>query len=121
MHGNVALSMEIGSAYALQVCLLQIPILVVYTCWGAIKTGFIDPSKLFSLIFPRWDFIACLMSVYMFTYVYAEGKSNYFKGSILILLYIGIIFGFFIAISIDDEHEYISKGAALTSNLLFNN
>lgn len=121
MHGNVALSMEIGSAYALQVCLLQIPILVVYTCWGAIKTGFIDPSKLFSLIFPRWDFIACLMSVYMFTYVYAEGKSNYFKGSILILLYIGIISGFFIAISIDDEHEYISKGAALTSNLLFNN
>ncbi len=119
MHGNVALSMEIGSAYALQVCLLQIPILVVYTCWCAFRAGFVDPSKMFSLIFPHWDFIACLMSVYMFTYVYAEGKSNYFKGSILILLYIGIMFGFFIAISINDEHEYISEAMSMTSNLLF--
>ena len=31
MNGNIALSMEIGSAYALQVCLLQIPALVFYS------------------------------------------------------------------------------------------
>jgi Ca2+:H+ antiporter len=31
MNGNIALSMEIGSAYALQVCLLQIPALVLYS------------------------------------------------------------------------------------------
>lgn len=31
MNGNIALSMEIGSAYALQVLLLQIPALVFYS------------------------------------------------------------------------------------------
>lgn len=110
MHGNVALSMEIGSAYALQVCLLQIPILVVYSCWTVAKAGIEDVARMFTLIFPRWDFMACLMSVYMFTYVYAEGKSNYFKGSILILLYIAIIVGFYIAVSIDDKYESIAEG-----------
>lgn len=33
MNGNIALSMEIGSAYALQVLLLQIPALVFYSAW----------------------------------------------------------------------------------------
>ena len=35
MNGNIALSMEIGSAYALQVCLLQIPALVLYSAMHA--------------------------------------------------------------------------------------
>lgn len=33
MGGNIALSMEIGSAYALQVCLLQIPAMVAFSAW----------------------------------------------------------------------------------------
>jgi Ca2+:H+ antiporter len=33
LHGNIALSMEIGSAYALQVCLLQIPSMVAFSAW----------------------------------------------------------------------------------------
>ena len=45
MNGNIALSMEIGSAYALQVCLLQIPALVLFS---AIHTQFIDPAKYLS-------------------------------------------------------------------------
>lgn len=31
MNGNIALSMEIGSAYAIQVCLLQIPAMIAFT------------------------------------------------------------------------------------------
>lgn len=31
MNGNIALSMEIGSAYALQVCLLQVPAVVLFS------------------------------------------------------------------------------------------
>jgi Ca2+/H+ antiporter len=31
MNGNIALSMEIGSAYVLQVCLLQVPALVLFS------------------------------------------------------------------------------------------
>ena len=34
MNGNIALSMEIGSAYALQVCLLQIPALVLFSAFN---------------------------------------------------------------------------------------
>ncbi len=33
LYGNIALSMEIGSAYALQVCLLQIPSMVAFSAW----------------------------------------------------------------------------------------
>lgn len=113
MHGNVALSMEIGSAYALQVCLLQIPIVAVYSHIGAVKNGLYNASKLFTLIFPRWDCMACLISVYMFTYIYAEGKSNYFKGSILILLYMVVIVGFYVAVSVESQYTNAHEVAAL--------
>lgn len=48
MNGNIALSMEIGSAYALQVCLLQIPALVFYS---ALTAHWYDPANLFSYTF----------------------------------------------------------------------
>lgn len=88
--GNVALSMEIGSAYALQVVLIQIPSLVVYS----VLKNFVNVEQIFSLVFPRWDIIATLISIYLFTYIYAEGKSNYFKGVILILIYLVVMIGF---------------------------
>ncbi|ODQ81213.1 hypothetical protein BABINDRAFT_160601 [Babjeviella inositovora NRRL Y-12698] len=90
INGNVALSMEIGSAYALQVVLIQIPVLIIYT----VVRDFKNVSSMFTLVFPKWDLIATIMSVYLFTYVYAEGKSNYFKGCILILTYFIIMLGF---------------------------
>lgn len=31
INGNIALSMEIGSAYALQVCLIQIPVMILFS------------------------------------------------------------------------------------------
>lgn len=43
MNGNIALSMEIGSAYALQVCLLQIPALILFS---AVHSRFVDPATL---------------------------------------------------------------------------
>lgn len=97
-HGNVALSMEIGSAYALQVCLLQIPALVIYSIcytWNWKHSAINIRDQMFALVFPKWDLIATVASVFMFTYLYAEGKSNYFKGSVLILLYVIVIFGFY--------------------------
>ena len=48
MNGNIALSMEIGSAYALQVCLLQIPALVLFS---AIYERLIDPTELLTHTF----------------------------------------------------------------------
>lgn len=54
MNENIALSMEIGSAYTLQVCLLQIPTLVLFSAthrnW--IHVGGLAASTL-TLMFPR--------------------------------------------------------------------
>lgn len=101
-HGNVALSLEIGSAYALQVCLIQIPSLVLYSIFNSnLKYGDKIRDSMFTLIFPNWDLIAATVSVGIFTYVYAEGKSNYFKGSILILIYFVVLWGFWFTGEID--------------------
>lgn len=97
MYGNIALSMEIGSAYALQVCLIQIPAMVAISAWlnpgGQIQLW----KHMFNMIFPRWDVFSMLFSVFLLTYTYIEGKSNYFKGSILILSYCVLMAGFFYA------------------------
>jgi Ca2+:H+ antiporter len=104
MNGNIALSMEIGSAYALQVCLLQIPALVFYS---AIHAMSIPPEEVahqtFTLIFPQWDMVTVILCVFLLSYMYGEGKSNYFKGSILILSYLVVIAGFYLSGFIDEE------------------
>ena len=98
MNGNIALSMEIGSAYALQVCLLQIPALVFYS---AIHASSIPAQQVihqtFTLIFPQWDMVTVILCVFLLSYMYGEGKSNYFKGSILILSYLVVIAGFYLS------------------------
>lgn len=95
MNGNIALSMEIGSAYALQVMLLQVPTLVLYS---GVYAQFIDLGDVadhtFTLIFPQWDMVTVILGVFLMGWVVGEGKSNYFKGSILILAYLVIILGF---------------------------
>ncbi|OQN95419.1 hypothetical protein B0A48_18434 [Cryoendolithus antarcticus] len=95
MNGNIALSMEIGNSYALQVMLLQIPALVLFS---AIYGAYIDPSDVsdhtFSLIFPQWDMVTVILGVFLMGYVVGEGKSNYFKGSSLILTYLVFVVGF---------------------------
>ncbi|KAL6718313.1 hypothetical protein ACLMJK_004402 [Lecanora helva] len=99
MNGNIALSMEIGSAYALQVCLLQIPALVLFS---AVHGSYLVSEKelidhTFNLIFPQWDMVTVILCVFLLSYVYGEGKSNYFKGSILVLTYLVIVVGFYLA------------------------
>lgn len=99
MNGNIALSMEIGSAYALQVCLLQIPALVLYS---ALYPHTPPPDEkgevamyTFSLLFPQWDMVTVILCVFLLSYVYGEGKSNYFKGSILMLTYLVVLIGYY--------------------------
>ncbi|KIY00895.1 uncharacterized protein Z520_03561 [Fonsecaea multimorphosa CBS 102226] len=96
MNGNIALSMEIGSAYALQVCMLQLPVLVLFS---ALRWPFIDPADLidhtFNLIFPQWDMVTIILCVFLLSYMSGEGKSNYFKGSILVMTYLVVALGFY--------------------------
>ncbi|KAK9461981.1 Sodium/calcium exchanger protein-domain-containing protein [Lipomyces oligophaga] len=93
MNGNIALSMEIGSAYVLQVCLLQIPALILFSVYSStVHDSLSDYS--FTLVFPRWDLVVVVLCVFLLSYIYAEGRSNYFKGSILLLSYIVVMGGF---------------------------
>ncbi|KAJ7430631.1 hypothetical protein FB451DRAFT_1356965 [Mycena latifolia] len=108
LNGNIALSMEIGSAYALQVCLLQIPAMVAFSAWYAPeKMG--EVATTFTLIFPRWDVVVIILSMFLMTYTYIEAKSNYHRGSILILSYLVLTAGFFFApaddMDVDKGHE----------------
>lgn len=104
MNGNIALSMEIGSAYALQVCLLQIPALVLFS---AVTAAYVEGGdaveKTFNLIFPQWDMVTVILCVFLLSYMYGEGKSNYFKGSILILSYFVVIVGFWFSSMADTD------------------
>lgn len=57
MNGNIALSMEIGSAYALQVCLLQIPALVLFSAFYA---RVLDPEHLITHSFRYVSYLLVL-------------------------------------------------------------
>ncbi|CAH7683394.1 Ca2+:H+ antiporter [Phakopsora pachyrhizi] len=94
INGNIALSMEIGSAYALQVCLIQIPAMIaISSIYNAGKQ--ISAHHVFTLIFPRWDSIAIIFSVFLLTYTYIEARANYHRGTILVLSYLVLIGGFY--------------------------
>ena len=55
MNGNIALSMEIGSAYALQVCLLQIPCLVLFS---AVHNQFVSDKEIIDHTFSTsWPYL----------------------------------------------------------------
>lgn len=113
LNGNIALSLEIGSAYALQVCHIQIPVLVLFSAiYNASYLSAPDmdmPDHSFTLIFPRWDIIAIIFSIFLLTYTYNEARSNYHRGSILILSYFVFIAGFFFAPSVDPEEPSSSS------------
>ena len=40
------------------------------------------------LIFPRWDVIVIILSIFLLTYTYIEAKANYHRGSILVLRFV---------------------------------
>ncbi|BGP20051.1 hypothetical protein JCM10213v2_008186 [Rhodosporidiobolus nylandii] len=104
LNGNIALSMEIGSAYALQVCLIQAPAMLAFSAWYGIGRESMA-HRAFTLVFPRWDVIAILFSVFLLTYVYSEARSNYFRGSILVLSYLALLGGFAAAPSDRDTSD----------------
>lgn len=110
MNGNIALSMEIGSAYALQVCLLQIPALVAFSAYTFHWVPGSDViEKTFTLIFPQWDMVTIILCVFLLSYMYGEGKSNYFKGSILLLSYLVVIVGFWLSGQTNTEDMGMSR------------
>jgi Ca2+:H+ antiporter len=97
MSGNIVLSLEIGSAYAIQVALLQIPIIVAFS---ALWRNYFPSKHLFTeftVVFQDWDLYASFFGLFLLSNIYTEGKSNYFKGALLLLIYLLIIAAYLFA------------------------
>ena len=86
LEDNIALSIEIGSSIAVQVCLLQVPILVFVSEISLVQDE--DPMKHFTLIFPDLQVFAVFFSAILMNYVFQDGKSDYFQGVVLLIIYI---------------------------------
>ncbi|KAJ6656398.1 hypothetical protein lerEdw1_003901 [Lerista edwardsae] len=70
LQNNLSLSIEIGNCIAVQVCMLQIPILVLFTVFY--PTDFI-------LVFSDLHVYASMFSVVLMNYIFMDGKCDYFQ------------------------------------------
>lgn len=93
LQNNVTLSLEIGNVAGIQTALIQIPALVIFST--IIFQN--DITKVFSLTFPQLDLVAIFFAVIILNYVTIDGKSNYFHGFSLIIVYVIIVVAFFFA------------------------
>uniref|UniRef100_A0A7N6BK14 Cation/H+ exchanger protein 2 n=1 Tax=Anabas testudineus TaxID=64144 RepID=A0A7N6BK14_ANATE len=78
LQNNISLSLEVGSCIAVQVCMLQIPILVLFNAFYDV--GFV-------LLFSDLHLWASIFSVVLVNYIFMDGKSDYFQGTALVVVY----------------------------------
>ncbi|XP_012731529.2 low affinity vacuolar monovalent cation/H(+) antiporter isoform X1 [Fundulus heteroclitus] len=79
LQNNISLSLEVGSCIAVQVCMLQIPILVFFNAFCDV--GFV-------LLFSDQHMWASISSVILVNYIFMDGKSDYFQGTALVVVYL---------------------------------
>ncbi|KAL7401491.1 hypothetical protein ABVT39_000421 [Epinephelus coioides] len=79
LQNNISLSLEVGSCMAVQVCMLQIPILVLFNAFYDV--GFV-------LLFSDLHLWASIFSVILVNYIFMDGKSDYFQGTALVVVYL---------------------------------
>ncbi|XP_047658638.1 putative cation exchanger C521.04c isoform X2 [Tachysurus fulvidraco] len=88
LQNNISLSLEVGSCIAVQVCMIQIPILVLFN--AIYDVGFV-------LIFSDLHLWASIFSVILVNYIFMDGKSDYFQGTALVIVYLILLALYFFA------------------------
>ncbi|XP_036615258.1 putative cation exchanger C521.04c isoform X1 [Trichosurus vulpecula] len=88
LQNHLSLSIEIGSCIAVQVCMLQIPILVLFSIFY--PTGFM-------LFFSDLHVYASMFSVILMNYIFMDGKCDYFQGTVLVMVYFLLLAVYFFA------------------------
>ncbi|NWZ72250.1 VNX1 protein, partial [Acrocephalus arundinaceus] len=88
LQNNLSLSIEIGNCIAVQVCMLQIPILVLFTIFY--------PTN-FTLVFSDLQVYASMFSVVLMNYIFMDGKCDYFQGTVLVMVYFILLAVYFFA------------------------
>jgi Ca2+:H+ antiporter len=93
LEDNIALSVEVGSAYGVQTALIQIPVLVWYSAIA--NHGQFGGS--FVLVFDQLATFAIIIAVITFNYITTSSDCNYFQGASLVIIYLIFILAFFFA------------------------
>ncbi|XP_043084218.1 putative cation exchanger C521.04c [Puntigrus tetrazona] len=88
LQNTISLSFEVGSCIAVQVCMIQIPILVLFNIFYDV--GFV-------LIFSDLHLWASIFSVILVNYIFMDGKSDYFQGTALVVVYFILLALYFFA------------------------
>ncbi|XP_045205295.2 uncharacterized protein LOC123557719 [Mercenaria mercenaria] len=86
LQNNVNLGIEIGTNTAIQVCLIQVPALILI--------NLIYPLN-FILVFNDVHLWAVIFSVIVINYIFQDGKSDYFQGSALVAIYVILLCMYF--------------------------
>ncbi|XP_035826818.1 low affinity vacuolar monovalent cation/H(+) antiporter-like [Aplysia californica] len=90
LQNNVNLAIEIGSAAAIQVCMVQLPIIVL--------ANLIYPMG-FNAVFSDIHLWAIVFAVIVINYIFQDGKSDYFQGSIVVFIYILLMAMYFFTVT----------------------
>ncbi|XP_041636279.1 cation/H+ exchanger protein 1 [Cheilinus undulatus] len=88
VQNNISLSLEVGSCIAVQVCMIQIPLLILFN-------AFYDVG--FLLVFNDIHLWASIFSVILVNYIFMDGKCDYFQGTALVVVYLILLALYFFA------------------------
>lgn len=79
LQNNISLSLEVGNCIAVQVCMLQIPLLVLFNVFYDV--GFV-------LVFSDLHLWSSIFGVILVNYIFMDGKSDYLQGTALVVVYL---------------------------------
>ncbi|XP_028306301.1 cation/H+ exchanger protein 1 isoform X2 [Gouania willdenowi] len=88
LQNNISLSFEVGSCIAVQVCMIQIPLLILFNAFYDV--GFV-------LVFSDIHLWASIFSVILVNYIFMDGKCDYFQGTALVMVYLILLALYFFA------------------------
>jgi len=87
LDNRIGLAVQIGAASAVQVALVQMPALVLISVFFA--------KEEFYLIFPNLSIFSVTLAAITFNYIQSDGRTNYFIGAVLVVMYILLIAAFY--------------------------
>uniref|UniRef100_A0A671YUV0 Cation/H+ exchanger protein 1 n=1 Tax=Sparus aurata TaxID=8175 RepID=A0A671YUV0_SPAAU len=88
VQNNISLSLEVGSCIAVQVCMIQIPLLILFNAFYDV--GFV-------LVFSDIHLWSSIFSVILVNYIFMDGKCDYFQGTALVVVYLILLALYFFA------------------------
>ncbi|XP_059181905.1 cation/H+ exchanger protein 1 [Centropristis striata] len=88
LQNNISLSLEVGSCIAVQVCMIQIPLLILFNAFYDV--GFV-------LVFSDIHLWSSIFSVILVNYIFMDGKCDYFQGTALVVVYLILLALYFFA------------------------